>query len=139
MEPANFVRVNPFPVVTRTYRPQDLFLFSAATWNAHRIHYDQDYVVATEGHEGLLVHGPLQAVQMFQVLINQLAEGARLQSVRYRHLSALFVGQEVAMSGRLAAMDEADGTATFDLWIERVQDRQRTTTGNATVRLAATD
>ena len=40
-----------------------LFRFSALTFNAHRIHYDLDWV-REEGYEGLVVHGPLQALLM---------------------------------------------------------------------------
>lgn len=38
-----------------------LFRFSALTYNAHRIHYDLGWC-AVEGYEGLVVHGPLQAL-----------------------------------------------------------------------------
>lgn len=40
-----------------------MFRFSALTYNAHRIHYDRDFV-AEEGYADLLVHGPLQALMM---------------------------------------------------------------------------
>jgi 3-methylfumaryl-CoA hydratase len=39
-----------------------LFRFSALTYNAHRIHYDQPYATAVEGYPGLVVHGPLLAL-----------------------------------------------------------------------------
>ena len=38
-----------------------LFRFSALTNNAHRIHYDLGWC-AVEGYDGLVVHGPLQAL-----------------------------------------------------------------------------
>jgi 3-methylfumaryl-CoA hydratase len=40
-----------------------LFRFSALTYNTHRIHYDLGYV-PTEGYDGLVIHGPLQALMM---------------------------------------------------------------------------
>ena len=39
-----------------------LFRFSALTFNAHRIHYDEAYARQIEGYTGLLVHGPFQAM-----------------------------------------------------------------------------
>jgi 3-methylfumaryl-CoA hydratase len=39
-----------------------LFRFSAITFNAHRIHYDQAYATQVEHYPGLVVHGPLQAL-----------------------------------------------------------------------------
>jgi 3-methylfumaryl-CoA hydratase len=47
--------------------PVRLFRFSALTYNAHRIHYDLDYAVS-EGYPGLVVHGPLQALLMGEVM-----------------------------------------------------------------------
>ena len=42
--------------------PVTLFRFSALTYNAHRIHYDQHYVRDVEGFPDLVVHGPLLAL-----------------------------------------------------------------------------
>jgi 3-methylfumaryl-CoA hydratase len=39
-----------------------LFRFSALTFNAHRIHYDRHYNHVVEGYDGLVVHGPYQAI-----------------------------------------------------------------------------
>lgn len=44
--------------------PVTLFRFSALTYNGHRIHYDRDHARRVEGHAGLVVHGPLQALAM---------------------------------------------------------------------------
>jgi 3-methylfumaryl-CoA hydratase len=44
-----------------------LFRFSALTYNAHRIHYDHEYV-RREGYDDLVVHGPLQALMMGELL-----------------------------------------------------------------------
>jgi len=41
-----------------------LFRFSALTFNAHRIHYDRPYALGEEGYPGLVVHGPLTAVML---------------------------------------------------------------------------
>jgi 3-methylfumaryl-CoA hydratase len=43
-----------------------LFRFSAATFNAHRIHYDLAYAVEVEKYPGLVVHGPLQAILLME-------------------------------------------------------------------------
>lgn len=118
---------------TRTYRTQDLFLFSAATWNPHRVHYDQRYTREVEGHDALLVQGPLQAVHLFQVLRDVLVDGARLTSVSYRHLAALHVDVPVVIGGRLQTADAA--TATVEMWMELSDSGERTTAGTAVVSL----
>jgi 3-methylfumaryl-CoA hydratase len=49
---------------TRDVTPDSrmLFRFSALTFNAHRIHYDREYAMRDEGYPGLVVHGPLNAM-----------------------------------------------------------------------------
>ena len=44
-----------------------LFRFSALTYNAHRIHYDSGYA-ARAGYPGLVVHGPLQALMIGELM-----------------------------------------------------------------------
>ncbi len=55
---------------SRTLQPDSrlLFRFSALTFNAHRIEYDRDYAVGIEGYPGLVVHGPLTAVLLLQLV-----------------------------------------------------------------------
>ena len=45
-----------------------LFRYSALTFNAHRIHYDRPYVTQVEGYPGLIVHGPLIATLLADLL-----------------------------------------------------------------------
>ena len=50
--------------------PDDVLLFrySALTFNGHRIHYDRKYVTEVEGYPGLVVHGPMLATLMLDLL-----------------------------------------------------------------------
>ena len=54
----------------RTITPDPLLLFrySALTFNGHRIHYDRPYTMEVEGYPGLLVHGPLIATCLFDLM-----------------------------------------------------------------------
>jgi len=75
------------PMVKNASRAQ-LFLFSAATNNPHRIHYDREYA-ATEGHPDVLVHGPLQGAWLAQFVSDWMGPRGRmlsltLQNVRMR-------------------------------------------------------
>lgn len=45
-----------------------LFRFSALTFNAHRIHYDRPYARDEEGYPGLVVHGPLTALLLAELV-----------------------------------------------------------------------
>ncbi|MBO0828990.1 MAG: hypothetical protein J2P24_14550 [Streptosporangiales bacterium] len=135
MEASDVLQGGELPPVAHTYRTQELFLFSAATWNPHRVHYDESYAAGVEGHDSLLVQGPLQAVHMFQALSDALVEGARLTSVRYRHLAPLHAGQPVVVTGRLTDVDPDTRSATVEVRMEVSETGQQTTTGSAVVHL----
>jgi len=49
------------PVLAVTVTETQMFFFSAATYNGHRIHYDKDFARDVEGYDDVLVQGPLQA------------------------------------------------------------------------------
>jgi 3-methylfumaryl-CoA hydratase len=85
-----------------SWRPNTvgLFRYSAATYNGHRIHYDQSYVREEEGYPDLVVHGPFTAAKLCD-LATRIA-GAPLKAFSFRALAPLFVNQPV----RLRAGDE---------------------------------
>ena len=78
-------------VLTRSITPDPVLLFrySALTGNAHRIHYDADYVRAEEGYPGLVVHGPLQATWLAALAAEA---GGGLSHFAYRGRRPAFAG-----------------------------------------------
>jgi len=71
--------------------PTLLMRFSAATANAHRIHYDWPYATRVEGYPGLVVHGPLMTMALAQTH-RLLDDGTRIAALRHRNLKPLFCG-----------------------------------------------
>ena len=61
--------------------PDDVLLFrySALTFNGHRIHYDRQYVTEVEDYPGLVVHGPLIATLLMDLLRRNLSEAQVLK------------------------------------------------------------
>jgi hydroxyacyl-ACP dehydratase HTD2-like protein with hotdog domain len=112
--------------------PVDLFMFSAAAWLLHRVHYDAPHTTQTEGLSGLMIHGPLQGMYMMGTLRRWLGPKARVRSIKYRHRAPAFVGERLECGGRLLSKDEEAGTATFELWARR-SDETVTTVGEAVV------
>ncbi len=55
-------------VQTITPTPVLLFRFSAITFNSHRIHYDRPYAMQEENYPGLVVHGPLVATLLMDLV-----------------------------------------------------------------------
>jgi len=66
-----------------------LFRYSALTFNGHRIHYDRSYVTDVEGYPGLVVHGPLQATLLLDLLDRHLPD-ARVASFTFRARAPVF-------------------------------------------------
>jgi len=73
----------------------DLFRYSAATYNSHRIHYDQAYVREEEGYPDLVVHGPFTASKLFDLATR--TAGAPLKAFSFRAQAPIFVGQPVRL------------------------------------------
>ncbi len=85
-----------------------LFRYSALTFNSHRIHYDRRYVTETEGYPGLIVHGPLIATLLIDLLRRKTPR--LVTSFRFRALSPLFDIEPFSVHG------VPDDTETVALW-----------------------
>lgn len=68
--------------------PVLLFRYSALTFNAHRIHYDRPYATEEEGYPGLIVHGPLLATLLIE-LVRRNA-GRPVRSFAFRASAPIF-------------------------------------------------
>ena len=66
-----------------------LFRYSALTFNGHRIHYDRRYVTEVEGYPGLVVHGPLMATLLLDLVMRE-RPGARIASFDFRAVRPVF-------------------------------------------------
>jgi len=75
----------------RKWIPDDVLLFrySALTFNGHRIHYDRRYVTEVEGYPGLIVHGPMVATLLLDLLRHQLPD-AQVARYEFRAVRPVF-------------------------------------------------
>jgi 3-methylfumaryl-CoA hydratase len=85
----------------RIIHPSDVLLFrySALTFNGHRIHYDRRYVTEVEHYPGLVVHGPLIATLLLDLLRRSLP-GANVARFSFRAVSPLFDTAPFSVCGR---------------------------------------
>lgn len=95
----------------RRIAPDDVLLFrySALTFNGHRIHYDRRYVTEVEGYPGLVVHGPLIATLLLDLLRRHRPE-ATVRQFSFRAMKPTF---DIA-SFEVCGAPQADGTV--HLW-----------------------
>jgi 3-methylfumaryl-CoA hydratase len=108
--------------------PDDVLLFrySALTFNGHRIHYDRKYVTEVEGYPGLIVHGPLIATLLMDLLRRQMPL-ADVASFKFRAVRPTFDLHPFRVNGAL----QGDGK-TVHLW---AQDHEGWLTMDATATL----
>ena len=88
------------PMVRNASRAQ-LFLFSAATNNAHRIHYDRGYA-ESEGHADLLVHGPLQGAWLHQFVSDWAGPQARMLALSWQNRGRAYPERNLTFRGRVS-------------------------------------
>ena len=86
--------------------PVLLFRYSALTFNSHRIHYDRRYVTDVEGYPGLVVHGPLIATLLVD-LLRRARPHARVSRFTFRAVSPLFDTQPFYVRGQPARDDRS--------------------------------
>jgi 3-methylfumaryl-CoA hydratase len=99
-------RIVPDPVL--------LFRYSALTFNGHRIHYDRSYVTDVEGYPGLVVHGPLIATLLMDLLRRQ-RPAAVVKRFAFTAKSPLFDLHPFDLCGRF------DDERTVALWARNHQ------------------
>ncbi len=95
--------------------PVLLFRYSALTFNGHRIHYDRSYVTQVEGYPGLIVHGPLIATLLIELLRRNLPQ-AQLATFSFRAVSPLFDTESFTVCGT----PDTDGS-TVRLWAKNAR------------------
>lgn len=110
----------------KQWTPDDVLLFrySALTFNGHRIHYDRRYVTEVEGYPGLIVHGPLIATLLLDLLRHERPD-AEVASYAFRAIRPTFDTHPFSVCGepqpggkvRLWAQDH-EGFLTMDATAE---------------------
>ena len=110
-------RIEPSPVL--------LFRYSALTFNSHRIHFDRPYAEQEEGYRGLVVHGPLIATLLLD-LVRREQPRAQIREYSFRAVRPLLDTARFWVCG--APQDDG----TLHLWAE---DSGGDVATDATVRL----
>lgn len=104
-----------------------LFRYSALTFNGHRIHYDRSYVTDVEGYPGLIVHGPLIATLLVD-LVRRHAPGAFIQRFNFKAVRPTFDLHPFRLNGQ-----PCEDGKTVRVWAE---DHEGWLTMQGTVELA---
>lgn len=108
------------PVLTVTVTETQMFFFSAATYNGHRIHYDKDWARGVEGYDNVLVQGPLQAALLSRSLTDWIGGAGRLVSFSVQNRAIAYPGQELSFGGVVTG--KRDPLVDLDIFCRRGDD-----------------
>jgi 3-methylfumaryl-CoA hydratase len=91
----------------RVFKPDNiqLFLYNAALWNAHRIHFDYPYATEVEDYPGLVIAGPLLGDWLNQCVVDWVAEDGVLASIEYSNRKASYIGETLRSGGKILSID----------------------------------
>lgn len=124
------------PELTATVDETQLFFFSAATYNGHRIHYDKDWARNVEGYDDVLVHGPLQAALLGRAIGDWIGGRGRLVSFSVQNRAVAHPGQPLSFGGTITGKRLSDeGAGLVDLDIAGRREQTVLMPGTATVEL----
>ena len=119
----------------REFRPDavQLFLYNAALWNAHRIHFDHPYATGVEGHAGLVVPGPLLGDWLTQCALEWLGDRGLLLSFEYSNRKLSHAGEALRTEGTVTSVDRGRSEAALSLAVVN-EAGEVIAPGTATVR-----
>ncbi|CAM3816946.1 FAS1-like dehydratase domain-containing protein [Polynucleobacter antarcticus] len=117
---------------SKVITPDDVLLFrySALTFNGHRIHYDRQYVTKVEGYPGLIVHGPLIATLLVD-LVRQSIPDCTLKYFEFRAIRPTFDIHPFKVNAKPDLEKDPSGK-TISIW---AQDHEGLLTMQATAVL----
>ena len=124
------------PELTVTVDETQLFFFSAATYNGHRIHYDKEWARGVEGYDDVLVHGPLQAALLARAIGDWIGGHGRLVSFAVQNRAIAYPGEALTFGGEVTGTRITEnGTGLVDLDIAGRRGDTVLMPGTATVEL----
>lgn len=89
-----------------------LFRFSALTFNAHMIHYSRRWCREVEGHRDIVVHGPLNLINMLDFWRDEQADDFMIPaSIEYRATAPFYAGESYR-----ALLEKRGQTTSVRLW-----------------------
>ncbi len=98
------------------------FMYNAAIWNAHRIHFDTTYTTEVEGYPGLVIAGPLMGDWLTQCAMEWLADDGELISFEYSNRKAAFIGEVLRTGGVVVSSDPEYGEVKLELHVKNEAD-----------------
>ena len=129
------IKINQ-PLPERIHKPTNvsLFLYNAAIWNPHRIHYDETYTKSFEGHPKLVIDGPLMGDWMAQCVSNWLSDQGEICEFEYKNTIPAYLGDTLKSGGKVLSCFENKKVFLLELWIKD-SENNKVASGSAKINL----
>ena len=98
------------------------FMYNAALWNAHRIHFDLPYTTEVEGYPGLVIAGPLMGDWMSQCVLDWIGDEGQLTTFEYSNRKAAYIGDTLRSGGKVIACNQENGEVEVEVYIKNEAD-----------------
>ena len=104
----------------RAHTPDNvqLFMYNAALWNAHRIHFDLPYATEVEGYPGLVIAGPMMGDWLGQCVDDWITDRGTLVMLEYSNRQAAYIGETLTAGGAVEAIDAETSEVSLDLYVK---------------------
>jgi hydroxyacyl-ACP dehydratase HTD2-like protein with hotdog domain len=116
-----------------------VFRYSAATWNTHRIHYDREYALA-EGYPDVLVQSHLHGAFLARYATGWAREEGRLTQLALRVRRYAVAGETLTVTGVVTAVSRLTperAEVTLSLAETRGSDGETCVSGEARIEVPA--
>lgn len=108
------------PSLEKTPSNVQLFMFSAVTWNLHRIHYDADFARDHEKLPNVVTPRPLLGSFLAQMLTGWLQENGTIRRMEWSVRGSAFPGDTVTCRGKVTGkrVEGDENLIDCEIWIE---------------------
>lgn len=108
------------PFLTKTPTNVQLFMFSAVSWNRHRIHYDADFARDHDELPNILVHRGLSGCFLAQMLSEWLGDNGKIKRLEWSNRGSAFPGDTLTCRGKVVKKHRKgdEHIAECEVWIE---------------------
>jgi acyl dehydratase len=98
-----------------------LLRYAGVSGDYNPLHWDPAFAATFSPSGGVVAHGMLSMGLVSALLTDWLGDAARVRSMACQFRAACPVGSTVTVGGRVASVDDDEGTATLAVWV-RLED-----------------
>jgi len=107
------------PPLTKDITQVRMVMYSAATWDFARVHYDKDFV-QSRGRPAPFADGQMLGAFLAEMIINWIGDNGTLKKMDFRFRKMLFPGDRITCKGSVTEKrtENEQKLVTCELWIE---------------------